>query len=82
MPSPVTATTWPLFRKAWTSKSLSLGEDLPITYLHKSLLVVIQSFKSQKLYEVNTHSRNERNTKFYSLQNVDAIFLFANVMKI
>jgi hypothetical protein len=31
VPSPVTATTCPLFFKACTNKSLSFGEDLPIT---------------------------------------------------
>lgn len=31
VPSPVTATTWPRLRNACTSRSLSFGEDLPIT---------------------------------------------------
>jgi hypothetical protein len=31
VPSPVTATTWPFFLSAFTRRSLSFGEDLPIT---------------------------------------------------
>uniref|UniRef100_A0A2P2MNK1 Calcium-transporting ATPase n=1 Tax=Rhizophora mucronata TaxID=61149 RepID=A0A2P2MNK1_RHIMU len=37
VPSPVTATTCPFFFKACTSRSLSLGEDRPITDIFSAI---------------------------------------------
>uniref|UniRef100_A0A0A9B079 Uncharacterized protein n=1 Tax=Arundo donax TaxID=35708 RepID=A0A0A9B079_ARUDO len=37
VPSPVTATTWPLLLRAFTRRSLSFGEDLAITEMYSAL---------------------------------------------
>jgi hypothetical protein len=46
VPSPVTATTWPFLFKDWTSRSLSCGEDLPITWKRELVeLLILENSK-------------------------------------
>lgn len=61
VPSPVTATTWPLFLRALTRRSLSLGDDRAITCNVEVWLVPVERSSQQQEHTLN-------NIRYYVLQ--------------
>ena len=66
VPSPVTATTSPPLRNACTSKSLSLGEDLPMTYMPWYNKLIIHGITMMQLHLWSS--------KFHSIQISNIFF--------